>query len=623
MYQESGTAREKAERCAALARYDILDTPAEADFDDLVRVASVACAMPVSLISLLDGERQWFKARIGLDPREMPIDSAICAHAIRQSDLFVVGDTTRDPRTATNPLVTGDPHVRFYAGMPLRTPDGVTLGTLCVLDTQPRELTETQAFILRTLSRQVMALLELRRTLRAHQADAAFLKSVLGASGDCIKVLDLDARLTFMTEGGQRIMEVSDFNAIQGCPWPDFWHDQGNLDAKAAVAAAQAGGTGHFQGEAATMAGTPKWWDVQVTPILGPDGAPAKILSVSRDITDRKRDEQRLAKSEERLSLALNASGIVGTWDWDVKADLIHADATFAALYGVDPAWAERGAPMSEFVKNIHSDDRPRVRAEIDRVFAGDDNFACEYRVCQPDGSARWVFGRGRLIRDATGAPVRFPGATVEITALKQAEERQVLLTGELQHRIKNTLAMVQAIAGQTLRDTDDIAAAREAFTARLITLGRAHDILTQASWTEAPIAEVVEGALAVHRPADPDRIRVDGPPVRLDAQQALSLALALHELATNATKYGALSNATGTVRVAWAIEGQPGGERPFRLTWREAGGPPVAPPTRTGFGSRLIRRSLGNDFGGTVDVDYAPGGVVCTLVGCVGPTSR
>jgi PAS domain S-box-containing protein len=138
-----------------------------------------------------------------------------------------------------------------------------------------------------------------RQAMEAQRADAEFLRGVLASSGDCIKVLDLDAALTFMSDGGQRIMEVSDFNAIRGCYWPDFWRGDGHVAAKAAVEAAKAGGVGHFQGPANTMAGTPKWWDVQVTPIPGADGRPEKLLSVSRDITDRKQgDERRLALLE-------------------------------------------------------------------------------------------------------------------------------------------------------------------------------------------------------------------------------------------------------------------------------------------------------------------------------------
>lgn len=136
----------------ALARYDILDTAPEDAFEDIVTLASRLLEMPVSLVSLVDTDRQWFKARVGFARPETALTESICAHAVRQDGLFVIPDTTRDSRTAENPLVTGEPHVRFYAGMPLRTPEGTALGTLCVLDTRPRELSEAQGFILRTLA---------------------------------------------------------------------------------------------------------------------------------------------------------------------------------------------------------------------------------------------------------------------------------------------------------------------------------------------------------------------------------------------------------------------------------------------------------------------------------------
>lgn len=137
---------DEAERLAALRRYAILDTPPEPDFDDLVRVAAQVCQTPVSLISLVDQGRQWFKAEIGLGKHETPLVESICATAILQPRLFVVPDAAQDPRFEGNPLVQGEPHLRFYAGALLESPEGLPLGTLCVLDTKPRDLTEEQRF---------------------------------------------------------------------------------------------------------------------------------------------------------------------------------------------------------------------------------------------------------------------------------------------------------------------------------------------------------------------------------------------------------------------------------------------------------------------------------------------
>lgn len=150
-------------RVAALRAYDILDTPREDEFDEVVRVVSAICGTPISVINLIDSERQWFKAEVGLGVRETPLPASICAHAILQPDLFIVPDTLEDKRFSDNPLVTGDPRLRFYAGALLETPEGLPLGTICVLDYKPRELDDNQKALLRLTARQIMKMLELRR----------------------------------------------------------------------------------------------------------------------------------------------------------------------------------------------------------------------------------------------------------------------------------------------------------------------------------------------------------------------------------------------------------------------------------------------------------------------------
>jgi len=157
-------------RLGALRSYGILDTPREADFDEVVEVASAICGTPISVINLIDQGRQWFKAEVGLGVRETPLDSSICAHAILQPGLFIVPDTAQDRRFADNPLVTGDPHLRFYAGALLETPEGFPLGTVCVLDYKPRNLDDTQKAFLRLMANQVMKLLELRRLAAAEHS---------------------------------------------------------------------------------------------------------------------------------------------------------------------------------------------------------------------------------------------------------------------------------------------------------------------------------------------------------------------------------------------------------------------------------------------------------------------
>lgn len=156
----------EAARLAALDRYAILDTDPEQSFDDLVILASYICKTPIALLSLLDDHRQWFKSTVGVQVRETPLEMSICAHAIKQEDLFIVPDTLQDTRFRENPMVVGEPYIRFYAGAPLINEDGYALGTLCVLDRQPRELDPEQKQALKSLRQLALKQMELRRNLQ-------------------------------------------------------------------------------------------------------------------------------------------------------------------------------------------------------------------------------------------------------------------------------------------------------------------------------------------------------------------------------------------------------------------------------------------------------------------------
>ena len=177
---------QETQRLAALLRMELLDTAPEPEFDELVETAAAICDMPMSLVTLLDDRRQWFKAAIGLTVRETPREMAFCAHTIQQPDLLLVEDATTDPRFAENPLVTGETHLRFYAGMPISSPDGFPLGTLCVLDRVPRQLTPTQISALKVLARQVTARMELRlhrRHMESALAEAKEAQSKICSAG--------------------------------------------------------------------------------------------------------------------------------------------------------------------------------------------------------------------------------------------------------------------------------------------------------------------------------------------------------------------------------------------------------------------------------------------------------
>jgi PAS domain S-box-containing protein len=221
----------ESDRLAALASYQIMDTAPEVEFDDLVRVAAHICDTPMALVSLVDGERQWFKAGLGVNAKETPREVAFCAHAIQQTEGLIVEDATKDVRFANNPLVTGDLHLRFYAGAPLVTPEGLPLGTLCVLDTEARSLSAEQRFALKVLARQVVSQLELRKALAKQRSDDERHKRILESAIDYgIISMDLAGMVTSWNEGAHRIFGWSE-REMCGRPCDDFFTPE-DRDAK-------------------------------------------------------------------------------------------------------------------------------------------------------------------------------------------------------------------------------------------------------------------------------------------------------------------------------------------------------------------------------------------------------
>ena len=610
----------EADRSAALQSYGILDTEREQDFDDLAKIASEVCGTPIAVVNLIDTTRQFFKAEVGLGVREIPLESSFCVHALLAEDMLIVPDTVEDPRFACNPLVTGEPGMRFYAGALLKTAEGLPIGTMCVLDTVPRELDQHQQRTLKLLARQVMTQLELRRSLREREEalrqsemfETRHRQIVDSATDFAIITMDLTGSVTSWNIGAEQILGWMEAE-MRGQPAHVFFTSSDtaeNIPGKE-MHAARTTGRGADERWHLRKDGQLFWASGEMMPLMDSADRHVGYLKILRDRTASKMAEEKLAKSEERLNLALGASSLIGIWDWDLLADVVYADANFARTYNVDPAWASRGAPVAEYMKNFHPDDIEGFQAELDRTLDAADEFSYEYRILQTDGSVRWLLARGRVVLNEKGTAVRFPGASIDITDRKIAEQQRIELTREMSHRIKNILAMVQAIATQTFRMVTSVEEGREAFAGRLTALARAQDILTQKSWETAGIRDVVEGALEPHRSGQ-GRYRLNGPDLVLTAQQGLGLSLALHELATNAAKYGAMSNDSGSVSIEWSI--LPSGA--FAFSWREAGGPPVEVPARKGFGSRLVERIVATYFDGEAKLDFPPEGVAFRLQG-------
>ena len=348
---------------------------------------------------------------------------------------------------------------------------------------------------------------------------------------------------------------------------------------------------------------------VNVAPLRDAGGEVVGAINCFQDVTREHEMRLALERQKRTFDLAMIASKM-GTWRYTLADNICVYDDNAQLLYGLTEA---RFLHDEQGVKAmIHPDDMDLMWSRVAKALdpAGDGRYEVEYRVKQLDGSWRWLSAWGLVEFESEGSdrkPVAIAGASRDLTGRKQAEELQRLLANELNHRVKNTLATVQSLVAQTLRGAVDLGEARSAINARIVALAGAHDLLTSRSWSSADLAEIVDRAIAPF--AATGQFTVDGPSLDLSPKQTLALSLALHELATNAAKYGALSRPEGRVELRWKTRrGQ------LQLHWRESGGPQVVPPLRRGFGSRLLEDGLLHDLDGDTRLEFAKNGVSCSI---------
>ena len=375
-----------------------------------------------------------------------------------------------------------------------------------------------------------------------------------------------------------------------------------------------------------------RYWTAVHTPIRNEAGEVEYLLQNTVDVTEMRR--LRDAARPEGVALLERAQEVE-----EAHRRLIQESAQFRQLFMQAPGFiaiVSEPAHIFAFTNNAYlelvgrrdilgksvREALPEVADQgflelLDRVFESGEAFVGSSvavrlrRTPGADPEERFVDFIYQPIRDADGKVTGIFVEGSDVTDRVRAQHQQRLLLDELNHRVKNTLANVQAIAAQTLRATSEPAAFRQAFEARLMALSATHNLLTASTWSGADLTEVL---LLELRPHGNNHYRFEGPQVRLSAQEALTFGLVFHELATNASKYGALSSPDGCVQVHWTVE-EKGSERRLDLEWSERGGPPIeTQPSRRGFGSRLIERSVRSDLDGKAEVTYEPKGLRCHI---------
>ena len=485
---------DEIDRARIMAMYDLAGARDAGVLDDLAAFAAELCAVPIALVSLVEEEHQVFIAKVGLEAAGTPRSQSFCAHAMHGHRVMQVPDATQDHRFADNPLVTGAPNIRFYAGAPLVSREGVPLGAICVIDDAPRPdgLTPFQTRGLEILAASALSRLEARRAAREKRATDEENRAALAES---------DVRFRTLADTMPQMVWST---------LPDGYHDYYNA----------------------------RWYEFT--------GAPA------------------------------------GTTDGEGWNGMFHAD------------------------------DQARAWTVWRHSLATGEPYQIEYRLRHFDGTYRWVLGRALPIRNAEGRITRWFGTCTDIHEQKLALEEREVISQELSHRIKNIFAVIGGLIHVAARAHPALAPLAADLRERISALGRAHDFVRPHSPNSRPSAQqdslrgLLTELLAPYQSTPGERVTMTGIDVPVDDRAATPLALLFHELATNASKYGALSTEAGHITIDIAMDGEM-----TSVVWRESGGPPIAAPAASsGFGSQLIELSAVRQLGGSVVRTWHPEGL-------------
>ena len=420
---------DEKKRLRNLLSYRVLDTAPEPSFDDFTLLASHICDTPIALVSLIDEKRQWFKSKVGLDIAETPREMAFCTHAILDpSRPFIVPDAIEDSKFAQNPLVTGDPHIRFYAGIPLVSPEGFALGTMCVIDRQPRTLRPEQIECLKAIARQVIQQLILRRSMkdqlqavmRLQEAQDALTQAedLMENASDIVQSVDVEGKVDYVNLAWCRTMGYSPTDAF-GLSIFDVIHPDWRREFRGVFERALKGET------IGSMNTVFVGKDGREIPLEGTinvkfaDAKPQAIRGIFRDVTARRKEEEKRREAEKRYTALFNDSkeGIV---QFDVKGSLVSANPAMAHMLGYSSS--------EELIRCLNETDQPLYVNERDRVNlvrtmirrGSAQGFECQ--LIRQDGGIIWVRGSGRAVRDQDDRLRFFEGIIIDLTDRKLVE---------------------------------------------------------------------------------------------------------------------------------------------------------------------------------------------------------
>ncbi len=555
-------------------------------------------------------EREWSWGLITNEGKVERIDQhpGPVIEALMRGQPAIVNDVKTDPRLA-------DPKIQaYYSTINVRSgfavpihKNGRFIAEFYVYSSAPREWTSDEIALVEDVAERTWLAIEKVRAETKLRATEARFKLIAESLPALVWIVKPNLELTYTNERWVTYSGLPPEEAL-GHSWtaaihPDDWVRM--TEELKPVMANQTPYTTEVRYRAAD--GEYRWHIIRAAPVRdAATGAFNGWVGTSVDIHNLKLTEAALRVSEERLALAQSAAGI-GVFDWDVPSGKVTWTEEQERLFGV-----EKGTFKEDFsgweASLLPEDLGPTNKALEEALARHAPDVNLTYRIRRPDG-IRSIDTIALLFYDAKGAPLRMVGVNIDITRYKEAEHRQNLLIRELHHRVKNTLATVQAIVGSTARTASSIDEFYQGFVGRIVSLSRTHNLLTEDLWQKAALEELVQTELGPYEDEARNRITIEGPHLELPSEAAVPIGMAIHELTTNAAKHGALSTFGGQVEVRWRVEaGEP---RPvLHFTWAEHGGPRVSAPTRQGFGTRLLQRVLATQLQADVSMDFPEEGL-------------
>ncbi len=444
------------------------------------------------------------------------------------------------------------------------------------------------------------------------EAERARLAAIVEWSKEAIIGYSLDGTITSWNAGAERVLGYQPRTVIGQSLAMLLPAGQDGQFQRLLAACADPEGVSKFEGTWRRQNGSTVAIDLSCSPVKDASGNVVVGSAIARDVTDRRRADRALHDSEFRLAAILEQTSM-GLAQTDVEGRFELVNPRFCDIVGR----TARELYRLRVRDILHPDDVQQNLDLISALLAERSHFQLDVRFVRPDGSVVWTSNSVTAMLGGDLAPQHIISAVLDITQQKLASQHVALMLDELNHRVKNTLATVQAIAMQTLTQSTSMDAFRAAFGARLLALSNTHNLLAHDAWTGAQLRDIIASELAPYLrdrdSAEQARARLAGGDLLLNPKMALALSMAIHELATNASKYGALSGTQGDVTVRWHARDE-GGQPWLHLSWTESGGPAVTPPARRGFGTRLITEGLAFELDGEATLDYAETGVSCVI---------